>query len=642
MATSRPSKRSATPFVLGGLVLLVVVGGFAAWYFLLRSEPEPTRPTAQTRAWASALEDQRFTDLDTLTDSPGAGAAATEFFTAVEVDDVEVTVVPAVLQTSDTAISRLGVELEVTDMGPWSYVVTLPWILTEDDEWVVDYSAAVIHPELTDERSVRRVRSSGERASLLDRDGQPLRAGSDVIEVAIQPSRMTDQSVVEAALESQLGIPAAETRAALSQPWVTADSRVPIAALDPQEYQEVHRDVLYPVPGLVFADRSEPQLPSTAFGAGTVGDIGEITAEQLDELGDRYVAGDVVGRSGLEAEYEATLAGGVDHVIELVEGDTVVGTLLSSEGTDPRPVTTTFSVPVQLAADAALAEAPEPAALVAIEPETGEILAVSSTPANGFNRALLGQYPPGSTFKVVTSSGLIESGVTTDQIVPCPSEIEINGNTIRNFEGQSLGDVPFSDVFINSCNTGFIALSQELGAEALDAAASDAGFDVEYDIGTASIGGVFPLPTGRVELGAASIGQAQVLSSPLHMATVAAAAESGTWNAPRLIRDDAVEPISVPGAVPAEVRELMLDVVDSGTGTAADVDGLTVGGKTGTAEFGTGDDLATHAWFIGFAEGEGLPQKIAFAVVIEGGGTGGGDAAPVARDFLENLIEIGS
>ena len=320
----------------------------------------------------------------------------------------------------------------------------------------------------------------------------------------------------------------------------------------------------------------------------------------------------------------------------------MVGTLLSSEGTDPRPVTTTFSVPVQLAADAALAEAPEPAALVAIEPETGEILAVSSTPANGFNRALLGQYPPGSTFKVVTSSGLIESGVTTDQIVPCPSEIEINGNTIRNFEGQSLGDVPFSDVFINSCNTGFIALSQELGAEALDAAASDAGFDVEYDIGTASVGGVFPLPTGRVELGAASIGQAQVLSSPLHMATVAAAAESGTWNAPRLIRDDTVEPMSVPGAVPAEVRELMLDVVDSGTGTAADVGGLTVGGKTGTAEFGTGDELATHAWFIGFAEGEGLQQKIAFAVVIEGGGTGGGDAAPVARDFLENLIEIGT
>ncbi|MFA9564870.1 MAG: penicillin-binding transpeptidase domain-containing protein, partial [Acidimicrobiales bacterium] len=306
------------------------------------------------------------------------------------------------------------------------------------------------------------------------------------------------------------------------------------------------------------------------------------------------------------------------------------------------PVTTTFSVPVQLAADAALAEAPEPAALVAIAPETGEILAVSSTPSEGFNRALLGQYPPGSTFKVVTGSGLIESGVTTDQIVACPSEIEINGNTIRNFEGQSLGDVPFSEVFVNSCNTGFIALSQELGAEALDAAASDAGFDVEYDIGTASVGGVFPLPTGRIELGAASIGQAQVLASPLHMATVAAAAESGTWNAPRLIRDEAVEPVSVPDAVPPEVRELMLEVVNGGTGTAADVDGLTVGGKTGTAEFGTGGELDTHAWFIGFAEGEGLPQKIAFAVVVEGGGTGGGDAAPVARDFIENLVEISS
>ncbi len=520
------------PLVLGGLALLVVGAGIAAWYFLLRSEPEPSRPLAETRAWASALGDQRFGDLDAISDQPGASEAAADFFTTAEVDGIEVTVVPPVLQTSTTAVSRLGIQLDVQDMGPWNYVVTLPWTLTEDDEWKLDYAPAVIHPELTDARTVRRVRITGERASLLDRDGQPLRAGSDVIEVAIQPSRMTDQSVVEATLESQLGIPPAETQAALSQPWVTADSRVPIAVLPVQEYEEVHRDVLYPVPGLVFADRSEPQLPSPAFAAPTIGDIGEITAEQLDELGDRYTAGDIVGRSGLEAEYEATLAGGVDHTIELLEGDTVVGTLLSSEGADPQPVTTTFSVPVQLAADAALADAPQPAALVAVDPATSEILAVSSSPTDGFNRALSGQYPPGSTFKVVTSAGLLDSGVTTDQVVACPSEIEINGNTISNFEGQSLGDVPFSEIFVNSCNTGFIALSQDLGAEALDAAASDAGFDVEYDIGTASVGGVFPLPTGRVELGAASIGQAQVLASPLHMASVAAAAESGTWNAP--------------------------------------------------------------------------------------------------------------
>ncbi len=634
------------PFVLGGLVLVVVLGGIAAWYVLVRSEPEPSRPLAETRAWATALADQRFGDLDVLTVVPGDGEssaevaasqAATDFFSTAQVDDISVTVVPPVLQTSTTAISRLGVRLEVQDMGPLSYVVTLPWTRTVDDEWVLDYSPTVIHPELTDGRTIRRVRSTGDRAALLDRDGQPLRAGSDVIEVAIQPSRMTDQSVVEATLESQLGIPPAETQAALSQPWVTADSRVPIAVLPVQEYEDVHRDVLYPVPGLVFADRSEPQLPSSTFATQTIGDIGEITAEQLDELGDRYEAGDIVGRNGLEAEYEATLAGGVDHTIELLEGDTVVGTLLSNEGVDPQPVTTTFSVPVQLAADAALANAPEPAALVAIDPQTGEILAVSSTPTNGFNRALLGQYPPGSTFKVVTTAGLLDSGVTTDQIVPCPSEIVINGNTIRNFEGQSLGDVPFSEVFVNSCNTGFIALSQDLGAEALDAAASGAGFDVEYDIGTASVGGVFPLPTGRVELGAASIGQAQVLASPLHMATVAAAAESGTWNPPRLIRDDGAETTSVPDAFPPEVRELMLEVVDRGTGTAAAVDGLTVGGKTGTAEFGTGAELNTHAWFIGFAEGEGLPGTVAFAVVIEGGGTGGGDAAPVARAFLENL-----
>ncbi len=620
----------------------MLCGGIATWYVLGRSEPAPSRPADEAQAWAAALSDGRYGDLEVLTAAAGVGAEAEEFFTTVGAESVDVTVVPPVLHTDDTATSLLGITVEVRDMGTWRYRVELPWIRTDDGGWNVDYSPTVLHPALEPGRAVRRSRATAERASLLDRDGEPLRRTSDVIEVAIQPSRMTDQAAVEAVLESQLGIPPAETQAALAQPWVTADSRVPVAVLDAGEYVEIHRDVLHPVPGLVFADGTEPHLPSATFAAQTIGDLGEITAEQLDEVGDRYEAGDIVGLSGLEAQYEKTLAGGVSWAIELTDGDTIVGTLLSTEGAAPEPVTTTLAPSVQLAADAALASVDLPAALVVVQPSTGEVLAVSNTPASGFNRALSGQYAPGSTFKVVTASALFGDGVTTDQIVPCPSEIEVNGNTISNFESQALGDVPFSEIFVKSCNTGFIALALESGAEPLTEAAAALGFGVDYDIGAPAIGAVFPVPTGRVELGAASIGQAKVLASPLHMATVAAAAATGTWTAPRLVRDPGAEAVSTADAVPVVVHDLMLEVVERGTGTAAAVAGLTVGGKTGTAEFGVGEELDTHAWFIGFVEGETVDQNLAFAVVIEGGGTGGGDAAPIARGFLENLMGISS
>jgi cell division protein FtsI/penicillin-binding protein 2 len=193
--------------------------------------------------------------------------------------------------------------------------------------------------------------------------------------------------------------------------------------------------------------------------------------------------------------------------------------------------------------------------------------------------------------------------------------------------------VPLSRAFADSCNTAIIGAADGLPDDALAAAASAFGFGLDYSIGPTTLGGSFPEPGNAVERAASAIGQAQVTASPLHMATVAAAVLDGTWRSPLLLRDDDTERTTLPldPAIRGPLADLMRLVVADGSGTAARVAGVDVLGKSGTAEFGEGDPLPTHAWFIAAADGLGI------AVVLEGGGVGGRDAAPLVGRFLQAL-----
>ena len=215
--------------------------------------------------------------------------------------------------------------------------------------------------------------------------------------------------------------------------------------------------------------------------------------------------------------------------------------------------------------------------------------------------------------------------------VACPPAVAVQGKSFRNFEDESLGNTTLRGAFAHSCNTAFVLMSANLGAEALGEAARRFGFNVEYHPGLPTSGGTIPAPRDAVDLAAASIGQGRVLATPLHLASVAAAAESGKWRAPYLVTDlDEGPSASLADGTRGALHSLMRAVVTEGTGRAgASVPELA--GKTGTAEFGTLPPLPTHAWFIGFRKG------IAFAVLVEGGGVGGRIAAPIAARFAAAL-----
>ncbi|MEU8797959.1 penicillin-binding transpeptidase domain-containing protein [Spirillospora sp. NPDC048819] len=373
------------------------------------------------------------------------------------------------------------------------------------------------------------------------------------------------------------------------------------------------------------------------------GQLGVASAEAAKELGAPYREGDAVGTGGLHQQYERRLAGTPALAAQIVDAeDDEVKTLQRFGGADGEPLKTTIDPKVQAAAGKALGDASKPASMVALRPSTGEILAVANKPG-GYNRALMGQYPPGSTFKVVTAAALVADGLGVGTKVACPATTTIGGRSFHNYQHEDFGTIPFREAFAHSCNTTFARLAvDKLGEKRLAEVAGQFGFNVPIIAGLPAVRAAFPGNADDTAFASASFGQGKVLTSPLNMASVAAAAADGTWRSPRVVEADVasqaadaegrkpVPPKKLEPAVEKALQALMPAVVSEGTASGAGFPSGTAG-KTGTAEYGSGEEPPTHAWFIGYR------KDVAFAVIVEGGGTGAEAAAPIAAKFLKAL-----
>ena len=626
MSAVRPSRRRAVAIAV--VVAVLAVAGGAGWYLLNR---EPALPTAEVAAYLDAWG--RF-DVEAMQRlAAGSPPGLAEAVTAMH-DDLQVTQArfrrTALRRQGDAALAEYAAEVELAGLGTWDYTSTLELRRT-GGAWQVVWSPAALHPSLHEGERFGRTRTWPVRAPITGADGTPLVAMGDVVDIGLQPERIRDLAQVQAILRQQLGVDPAHVTAALNAPGVRPDHFVAVARVRADRFAEL-RPVLEPVPG-VFFQRTTGRVPvADDFALHVLGRYDEVTAERLAELGPPYLVGDDVGLSGLEGAFERRLAGAPSGEVRTVNAatDEPVETLFRFPGTAPAPVGTTLDRRTQEAAEQALAGVTAPAALVAVDAGTGDVRAVVSRPFDQpFNRALAGQYPPGSTFKVVTTAALLGAGTRPDTAVACPPQATVGGQAFRNFEGGSLGGTTFRTAFAQSCNTAFVALSATLTDAGLAAAATTFGFGADYDLGLPTEGATFPTPRDVAERASQAIGQGRVEASPLHMATVAAAVASGGWRAPRLLTDRPQAPATALDAnTAATLKELTAEVVRSGTGTAAAVPGQQVGGKTGTAEIGGQDPDRTHAWFIGYR------GSLAFAILVEGGGVGGRVAAPLAARFL--------
>ncbi|MDQ3758733.1 MAG: penicillin-binding transpeptidase domain-containing protein [Actinomycetota bacterium] len=540
--------------------------------------------------------------------------------------------VTEVSERGSEATAKAKMTWEVPEFGAFEYTNDAFTLSFSEDRWLVDWSSRAIHPALREDgQRLGTVEEFKPRAPILDRDGEELVSLGSVVDVGVLPSEVEEIPTTVSAIAAVTDVNPETLTEAIE--GAEGDAAVPAITLREQEFSPVEAE-LRAVPGIQLAGRETPLAPTRDFARALLGTVGPATAEQVKKSDGELDADDIVGQSGLSAAFDAQLAGEPERSIVIRNADAEpVETLETREGEPGEPLMTTLSADVQSAAEDALAEVEGSAALVALDPKRGDILAVANRPTeSGLNLAFTGQYPPGSTFKVISTAALLETGLDTTEIVECPASIDVGGREFVNFEGSAAGAVPFSTDFSQSCNTAFVSLADELEPTALRDTAEQFGLGIDPDLKLDAFGGDVPPGKDEVEEAAAMIGQARILASPLAMAGVVATVQSGEWHRPRLVADDPEEegePLP-PGDL-ADLRTLMRSVVTSGTGTAlAAVPGEPIG-KSGTAEFGTADPPKTHAWFIAARE------DVAVAVLVEEGTSGGEVAAPIAASFLTAL-----
>jgi hypothetical protein len=265
-----------------------------------------------------------------------------------------------------------------------------------------------------------------------------------------------------------------------------------------------------------------------------VGTVGPLTAAQATAAGPGFAAGDIAGQTGLERVYNTRLTGRAGASIVLMQGAIRLRTLKTFPAIAGQATTTTLDLRVQRAGENALAPIGLPAALVAINTTTGGVLAAVNHPLGGFARAIRGQYPPGSTFKVVTTTAALLAGRTENTPLDCPPTRTVDNYVFKNAMNESYGPINLIKAFAVSCNTAFVNLRESLTEADMKRAAALYGFDGTQPLPIQSYGGSYPQPLNDVVAAAAAFGQGQVQTSPLQMATVAAAVASGAWRKPFL------------------------------------------------------------------------------------------------------------
>jgi penicillin-binding protein A len=370
------------------------------------------------------------------------------------------------------------------------------------------------------------------------------------------------------------------------------------------------------------------------------------------------------GRAGVERVYNEELSGQAGILGITSYWDQILGK--SHRGADLK---LTVKMAVQRAASEALGD--RKGTVVALDPRTGAVLAMVSYPRYDpneidalwkdinsdpdkplLNRATQGLYPPGSVFKIIVASAALQTDTVTAQSqFDDTGTFAAGGFVVRNYGGKVYGAHDFTEAFARSINTTFAKVGVQMGADTLASYAADFGFGKAPPWPLGGAKGFFPDPANmdKAHVAQASFGQGEVLSTPLQMALAAeAVANGGKIMKPYLVSQVLdyhqnmlretkpqvwLQPLSSQTA--GSMRDLMIQVVKNGTGTAAAIEGVQVAGKTGTAEVANGEP---HAWFAAFAPAEN-PQVVV-AVLVENAGTGGSVAAPIARQVIAAALGL--
>ncbi len=634
LADLRVGARTASRACVAATVAVLVTGCGGS---------SPT-PGATVRAFVTAWSSGRWSGMRAHVSDPPKNfvSANASVFTALGVSRAMITAGRVkTAKSGSSASAQLAERYQLPHIGVWSTSSTVR-LVKHANRWRVKWTPQTIDPKLRNGDTIAVNRVWPARAPILGAGGAKLSTVSQQVVVGVVGQRIKQPKAVRSDLIAA-GAPRAQVSEALAAAKQHPTYFEPIFTISRARFIQLKSQPgpanVYSVPGTQFEASGRTVAITPQLSAHLIGTVGPITAEQLKQLGPPYDASSSVGQAGIQASQERTLAGTPTTRIEVENAaGAPVEQLASFPGTTGTPVTTSIDPRIQRAAEGALAGVTHHnVSMVAINASTGQVLAAVSDPITTYNTAFQGAYPPGSTFKVLTSSMLIQAGLNPSSAATCPPTLTVDGEVFHNAEGDAPVST-LSQAFTESCNTAFIGLATEhLTASDFPAVAHLYGLQRTPNLGAPAFMSNIPKPTGQTELAADAIGQGNVTFSALGMATVAAAIDSGTVRAPRLVTgapDDTIPSTPLPTTIVDDLRTMMASVVASGTASGQ---GLPAGtyAKTGTAEYGTGSasKLKIDGWLMGYR------GNVAFAIVTHntGGGNGGPVNGPIIAKFLNTI-----
>ena len=541
--------------------------------------------------------------------------------------------------------------------------------------------------DASDKNRIRIRPVAAPRGILFDKNGVPLVDNRPAFTLSLIPRELPredqNRDAVLGRVASLLQIPYQELAESVTR--VPSDSFLPVRVrrgLTLEDMAKIEEWKLE-LPGVIVEVEPQRTYPNSRFAAHLLGYVREASDEQLK--GGRYRRGDMVGQSGLERLLDEFLRGRDGG--ERIEVDALGRPVRVVQHTDPHPgsqVITTIDRRVQEAAEQAMEG--KAGAIVVMDPRSGDIRALVSTPAFEIdrftatidraawlrvvqdpdhpllNRTIQSQYAPGSIFKiVVTAAGLQEATIAPMDRVYCNGEFHLGAWTFKDWKEGGHGSVDLQKALAQSCNIFYYQAGLKIGGAAITKYARAFGFGTAtgVELGGEKLG-LIPQPKGRRkswqggDIVNMSIGQGQVLVTPLQVARfMAAVANGGVLWKPRLVerieRPDRGVLYSDPGQVAGHVelspavwaflRQALWAVVNDGTGIAAKIPGIDIAGKTGTAQMiahSKAEKGQDHAWFAAFAPVR--DPEVVVVVLVERGGKGGQVAAPIARRILNAIF----
>ncbi|WP_156288269.1 penicillin-binding transpeptidase domain-containing protein [Oceanobacillus salinisoli] len=519
----------------------------------------------------------------------------------------------------------------------------------EEENWFVQWDSGFIFPEIKDGGEIRFSTSEPKRGEILDRNQMPLALNDEVYEVSIVPEKLgenADQSIEEIA--ELLGTTVESIDNKLNASWVQPEWAVPITRISKDE--EAVKNQLLEIDGIQISTTTGRVYPAGEAAAHLTGYLRTVRADDFEEFDENnYAADDMIGARGLERLFEEQLKGerGVKIYVEKEGKDEVI--LAEKEAKNGENLVLSLDINIQEKIYESYGEDAGTAA--AIHPQTGETLALVSSPSFDPNEVMYGttdrymesldqdeqlplinrivsSFSPGSAIKPITAAIGLDNGTIT------PEEgIEIEGlqwgkESWGDYQvtrvSTSNGPVDLEDALVRSDNIYFAMKAVEMGADALRTGLENFGFGeempYEYDVTTSSISNSGTIDN-EVLLADTSYGQGQMQMTAIHLATAYTTfLNEGNMLKPIFLADEETGQIWKEGLITAEEAQIIQDalrsVVTDGTATNANIDEFPISGKTGTVELKqtADEDGAENNWFVAYPT---EAQDILIALMVE-------------------------